>query len=151
MIHQIQLLTDVGEVKKIYDFIKQFPLDYPNYFQWLEKCKRELEFDYKHSFYATNSDGQVIGSIIFQPHKQDRQILELKNLRVDSQYEQQGIGSLLESLIEIYAREQCFKRIQVDAHSENFVVDFMQKRGYKIEAQESLYTAEKEIILCKDI
>lgn len=151
MIHKIQLLTNSEEIQGVYDFIKQFPLDYPDYFQWIEKCRSELQLGYKHSFYATNSGGQVIGSIIFQPHKQDKQILELKNLRVGLQFEQQGIGSLLEALTELYAKEQGYKRIQGDAHPENSVIDFMKKRGYRIEAQESLYTAKKEAILVKDI
>ena len=78
-------------------------------------------------------------------------MLELKNLRVGSQFEQQGIGSLLESMTEFYARESGYKRIQGDAHQENSVVDFMKKRGYRIEARETIYTAEKEIILVKDL
>ncbi|MCK4386570.1 MAG: GNAT family N-acetyltransferase [Candidatus Pacebacteria bacterium] len=151
MIHKIQLLTNFEEIQKLYKFIQRFPLDYPDYFQWLEKCKRELKLGYKKAFYATNSNEEIIGSIIFQPHKQENKILELKNLRVTSSYEQQGLGSLLEFLTELYAAENGFKRIRGDAHPENPVITFMQKRGYRIEAQESLYTAKKEIILYKDI
>jgi len=50
MIHKIQLLTDPEEVQRLYEFIRRFPLDYPDYFQWLEKCKRELELGYKKYF-----------------------------------------------------------------------------------------------------
>lgn len=151
MIHRIQLLTEPEEISRLYEFLKQFPLDYPDYSRWLEKCKRELELGYKKAFYATNSNGRIIGSIIFQPHKQERQILELKNLRVDPSYEQKGAGSLLESLASLYADENGFKRIQCDAHADNPVVLFMQKKGYVIEAKESLYTAKKESILVKDL
>jgi len=151
MIHKIQLITTPKEAQKIYEFIVQFPLDYSDYSQWLEKCKRELELGYKKAFYSTNFDGQIVGSIIFQPHKQENTIIELKNLRVDPSYEQQGIGSILESLVELYAKEKNFKRIQGDAHPENPVIVFMKKRGYRIEARENLYTVKKEIILCKDI
>lgn len=151
MIHKIQLLTTQEEAQKLYEFIIQFPLSYPDYFQWLEKCKRELEIGYKRAFYSTNSNGQIIGSIIFQPDKKDGKILELKNLRVDPSCEQQGIGSVLEILAELYAKEKGFKRIQGDAHQENPVIKFMRKRGYRIEARESLYSAEKEVVLYKDI
>jgi len=54
-------------------------------------------------------------------------------------------------LTELYAREQGCRRIQGDAHPENSVVDFMRKKGYRIEAHETLYTAEREMILIKDI
>lgn len=148
----IELLnTNSEEVNRIYDFVRQFPLDYPDYFVWLEKCKRELELGYKKAIYSTNFDGRIIGSAIFQPHKQEKGVLELKNLRVDSSCEQQGIGSLLISSMELYAQEKRFKRILVDTHQGNLGIEFLQKRGYNIEAQESLYTAQKEVILCKDI
>jgi GNAT superfamily N-acetyltransferase len=151
MIEQIKLLSDPKEIQKVYAFVKQFPLDYPDYFQWLEKCRRELELGYKHAFYVINSKGLIIGSIIFQQHKRDGKILEIKNLRVDPQFEQQGLWSLLEAMTELYARDQGYRRIQGDAHPENLVVDFMQKRGYKVESQATLYTAKKEIVLVKDL
>ena len=66
---QVQILTGEGNIERLYNFIRQFPLDYPDYFEWLQKCKRELELGYKKAFYVTNSNGEIIGSIIFQPHK----------------------------------------------------------------------------------
>ncbi len=148
----IELLnTNPEEVKRICDFIRQFPLDYPDYFVWMEKCKRELELGYKKAIYSVGFDGRIIGSAIFQQHKQESKVLELKNLRVDPSCEQHGIGTLLTSSMELYAQEKRFKRILVDTHQGNSAIEFLQKRGYNIEAQESLYSAEKEVILCKDL
>lgn len=151
MSHKIHLLTDIADITKLYNFIRQFPLDYPDYFQWVKKCKRELELDYKQAFYATDLNGEIIGSIIFQPHKKDKYTLEIKNFRVDSKDRQKGIGTLLEAAVNYYAKEKGLKRIQGDSDPENNVVNFLQKIGYKIEAHEALYTAKKEIILVRDI
>lgn len=151
MIQKIQLLTSPEEVNLVYEFVKKFPLNYPDYFLWLKKCRRELELGYKKAFFATDSYSKIMGSAIFQPHKQDCSVLELKNLRVCSEFEKKGIGSLLLHIVELFAEESSFKRIQGDVHPENQTIPFILKRGYHIEARETLYTAEKEIILCKNI
>jgi len=150
MIQKIQLLTSPEEVNLVYEFVKKFPLDYPDYFLWLEKCRRELELGYKKAFFATDSC-EIMGSVIFQPHKQDCSVLEIKNLRVCSEFEKKGLGSLLLQLVELFAEENSFKRIQSDIHPENPAISLALKRGYDIKAEENLYTAKKEIILCKDL
>ena len=78
MIISPTLLTDPEEITRVYGFVKQFPLDYPNYSLWLEKCRRELELMYKKAFYTSDNSENIIGSVIFQRHKQERSILEIK-------------------------------------------------------------------------
>ncbi|MFA5382349.1 MAG: GNAT family N-acetyltransferase, partial [Candidatus Micrarchaeia archaeon] len=121
------ILSDPELIQTLYTFIKRFPLDYPDYELWLEKCKRELELGYKQGAYITNSEGVILGSLIFQKHKQDSSILELKNLRVHPVFEGNKIGTKLIQTVEEFAKEQGFKRIQGDAHSSNPVIDFMIK------------------------
>lgn len=146
-----QILTDPNLINSIYTFIQRFPLDYPDYTLWLLKCKRELELNYKHTVYITNSEGIIIGTLIFQKHKQEPQILELKNLRVHPLFENKKIGKKLIRTVEQFAIENGFKRIQGDAHSDNPVIQFMIKMGYQIECEETLYNTKKESILYKDI
>jgi ribosomal protein S18 acetylase RimI-like enzyme len=151
MVYKVNFVSSPKEVQSLYEFVQKFPLDYPNYFVWLEKCKIELEIGYKKAYYAINSDNKIVGSIIFQKHKQKNHVIEIKNLRVDPLYEKQGIGSLLESKVSLFAKENGFIKIECDAHPESSVVNFFLRKGYKIEAQVSLYTEEKEIIMSKDI
>ena len=136
MIRKIQLLTNHGEIQKLYEFIRQFPLDYPNYFIWLEKCKDE-----------------IIGDIIFQHLRGNQTVLEIKNFRVAEHHQHLGIGSALETMLYPYAKSNGFKKIQVDTHPTNFeMVQFLIKRGYSIESQEVLYTQNKlEVILSKNL
>ena len=148
---KIKVVNNPEEIKRLYQFIRGFSLDYPDYFQWVEKCRRELELGYKKAVYAIGDDGQVYGSVVFQPHKQEHNILELKNFRVNSEHKGWGIGSMLALKAEQYAKETGFMRIQGDAHPENPIIEFLKKRGYAIEAEESLYVAQKELILCKDL
>ena len=151
MLYTTNLLTHPDEAKKIYAFIKQFPLDYPDYEVWLKKCLRELELGYKKAFYTKNDRGNIVASIIFQQHKQEPQILEIKNIRVNPIFSRQGIGSTLEVMCLGFAKEQGFKFIQVDAHPNHPVIYFLQKRGYIIAGHEPLYSKNTEIILSKEI
>lgn len=98
MIDQLELLTDSEKVQTLYNFIKQYPLDYPNYVVWLDKCKQQLETGDKKAFYATNKDS-IIGSVIFQRHKEESSVLEVKNFRVSEKYSKKGVGSALEVLL----------------------------------------------------
>lgn len=147
------LIKDSGEIKRVYEFVKQFPLDYPRYDEWLKKCKRELELGYKTGFYITNNQGCIIGSVIFQPHKKDKSILEIKNLRVFPQYQRRGVGSKLLTETEKYARKKGFLKMQVDTHSDNQqLVKFLVRKGFNIETREHLYTSKSlEIILQKEV
>lgn len=146
-----KLLSDSDEIGRVHNFLKDFPLDYPNYFDWLEKCRRELEIGYKKAICAMDSTGQIVGSLVFQPHKADRLALELKNLRVAPSFINRKVGTKMVTAAEIYARQNGFRKIQGDAHLDNPVLGFMLKRGYRIEAKESLYTEKLEAIIGKVI
>jgi len=146
-----KLLSDSDEIDRVHNFLKDFPLDYPNYFDWLEKCRRELEIGYKKAVCAVDSTGRIVGSIVFQPHKEDRLVLELKNMRVAPSCANRKIGTRIINAAEVYARRQGFRKVQGDAHLDNPVLEFMLKRGYRIEAKESLYTEKLEAIIGKTI
>lgn len=152
MIEQIKLLSNIEEVQRLYDFVKQYPLDYPNYDVWLKKCKKQLEIGEKKAFYATNKD-LIIGSIIFQKDKKEDLVLEVKNFRVADKHKGKGIGSALELILNSYGKSAGFKRIRIDTHHDNFdMIQFLTKKGFVFECEENLYVANKpEIIMFKDL
>lgn len=152
MINKIQLLTNPKEVQRLYFFIKQFPFDYPGYFVWLEKCKRQLELGEKKAFYATRGK-EIIGNIIFQSLKKDSAVLEVKNFRVAETKRHFGVGSALESMLYSFAKSNGFRKIQVDTHQDNIeMIQFLTKRGYVAECQEFLYAPGKpEVVLSKKL
>jgi ribosomal protein S18 acetylase RimI-like enzyme len=146
-----ELITDPDEIKELYEFIKQKPLDYPDYLIWVEKCYRELQMGYKKGF-VCRQDGKIIADFVIQPHKQHSQCLEIKNAQVADGFEGRGIFTAMYSEIEKYAMENKFKRIVCDAHASNkAVINRFLKLGFKIEAQEDLYKNGLEILLAKDI
>ncbi len=146
----IELASSPKEIMEISKYIKSFDLDYPNYNKWVEKCKKELESNYKKAFYY-KKDLDIGGVIIFQPHKKEKSILEMKNFRISSVNEKKGIGSLLYNILEQYAKKQNFKIIQEDTHN-NKMVNFLLKEGFKIIKKETLYSPSQiETILQKNL
>ncbi|MCK4647410.1 GNAT family N-acetyltransferase [Candidatus Pacearchaeota archaeon] len=146
----IKLASSSEEIMQIYQYIKSFNLNYPDYDEWAKKCKRELEFDYKKAYYA-KKDSEILGVNIFQPHKKEKNILEIKNFRVSLANKKVGIGLSLYNPLEQYAKKQNFKIIQVDTHT-NEMVDFLLKRGFKIIEKEALYSSSQiETILQKNL
>ena len=144
-------MSGAEEADGLYDFLKGFPLDYPNYNLWLERCRSELESGYKKAYYASDMNSRLIGSIVFQPHKQDPVVLEIKNLRVATEFIRHGVGSVLELLAEHYAKGLNFRNIQLDTHEGNDeVIRFFTHKGFQMERKEHIYTqSSQEIVLCK--
>jgi len=147
---EAKLIESEDEIKKVCDYLMSLNLDYPDYNQWVEKCKRELISGYKKGFYMGNQ--QISGVVIFQPHKEQKDILEIKNFSVSPKFEKKGLGSVLFDSLEDYFREALFKRMIVDAHAENYkIINFFKHRGFKIIKKDSLYSASQiEIVLQKE-
>ncbi len=147
---QVKLASSSEEIVEIYKYIKPFNLDYPDYDEWVEKCKKELESDYKKAYYVKKGS-DISGVIIFQPYKKGGDMLEIKNFRVSLADKKEGIGSLLYNSLELYAKKQNFKIIQVDTHSDG-MVEFLLKKGFNIIKKETLYSpSQMETILQKNI
>lgn len=148
--NKIKLVTDPNEINELYQFIKQYPLNYPNYSEWLKKCKRELELGYKKAF-VYKLKGKIIADLIFQPHKQDSSLLELKNIRVIEEHRKKKVFSKLLKEAISYARQNRFKKIVVDAHADSEVIKPLQKLGFSVESYENLYDSKLETVLGLDL
>ncbi len=143
MVKLIGLISDRDEVQRIYNFIKAHPLDYPNYADWTEKCRRQLELEEKGAIYETY-DTKVIGCIVYQQHREDRHCIEIKNFRVDPNYRKKGVGTRLEFRICSIARASHLHKVYVDVSPINHdMVTFLLKKGYILEAKEPLYICNR--------
>ncbi|MBI4448287.1 GNAT family N-acetyltransferase [Candidatus Woesearchaeota archaeon] len=152
MAKEVKLVTDPDEIKSLYEFIKKFPYDYPDYLMWVEKCYRELQLGYKKAF-VCKADEVIVANLVFQKHKDDSSSLELKNGRVDGGYQRKKIFSSLYNAAEAYAKENGYSRIVCDTHKDNKpVIATLKKLGFEEEAQESLYQNDKlEAVLSKKL
>jgi len=151
MLYRVGLIKNSDEIRRLYDFIKRFPLDYPGYESWLEKCFRELNEGYKKAF-VCGVDSTIIGEIIFQPHKEIPDVLEIKNIRVEPEYQGRKVFSRLLDKTEEYAVRNKFRKIICDTHSNNDeMINVLRKNGFVAEREECLYDDRLETILIKPI
>lgn len=149
--HEITLITDAEEIKRLYDFIRAQPFDYPGYLEWVEKCRRELELGSKRALVA-RSQGVIVANLIFQAHKQEPHVIEIKNVRVDPHYQRRGLFTQLERQLEVRVTQEGYRRIIGDTHATNIpFIAASQKLGFRKVAEESLYNAVLETILVKDL
>lgn len=151
-ISTIKLITDPAEIQQLYDFIRRFPLDYPNYDGWVQQCYEELCLGTKKAL-VCKLEGVIIGNLIFQKHKREPRVLELKNGRVEPQYRRRRIMSRFLKNIEEFARNNGdYNRIIADTHTGNLpVIKTLERAGFRIEAEENLYNQKQEVILIKDL
>jgi len=152
MIQKVHLVKDEEEINRLYEFIKKLPLDYPGYLDWAEKCFRELQLGYKKAF-VYKPNGHIVANLIFQKHKKDPKIIELKNGRVEKHYQRKKLFTLLYKAVEEYARKNNFLKIVGDTHKDNIpVLKTLKELGFNIEAEQPLYERGKlEIILSKEL
>jgi len=154
MIYKIEFAAYIEEIRQIYEFIKKFPEDYPSYFDWVEQCFEELDSGYKKAFFCESEyNGNIIGNLIFQKHKQDPTILEMKNGRIEPKYRRKKIFTDMYYELERYARDEGFKRIIGDCHESNIsVIKTLESLGFTPDSIETIYDSKtKEIIFKKDL
>lgn len=115
-------------------------IHYPDYFDWLQKVHAELKGGGKRAMIALDH-GQVCGVVIYQEHKTQKGVLELKNLTVRPDLKGRYIASFLLRNAEIEGGEE-FKSGSVvcDAKVSNTPIRFfLLKHGYQILGQIDLY------------
>ncbi len=147
-----KLVGSEEDIKRVTSYLRSLNLDYPDYQKWVDRCESELRSGYKKGYYV-EKDLQIAGVVIFQPHKQDESVLEIKNFNVSSKYSELGIGSLLfDSLEDYFEKVPSFRKMQVDTHEDNSkIIDFFKKRGFNIIKKEPLYEDSRiETILQKE-
>ena len=146
------MVKDPEEIRQLYDFIKKFPEDYPSYFDWVDQCFDELRKGHKQAFVYRDKNNIIIANLIFQQHKKDPKILELKNGRVDPKYRRKKIFSVVYRAVEGYAREKGYERIIGDCRTNNIpVIETMQNLGFSIDSTETLYENKEDVMLVKDL
>jgi ribosomal protein S18 acetylase RimI-like enzyme len=137
----------IKEIRMTVDFLARQPLDYPKYQEWVGRAEAELFQGHKRALLAF-LDGHLVADLVWQPHKQVSQLLEIKNLRVHPRVRQRDFGRFLLRQVETLPG---FAGIICDVReNETGIRDFMVRCGYTIAAKLPLYESTKaDLILTK--
>lgn len=130
-------------------------LDYPTHTEWLEKTEAEIKEGKKRAMIAYMVS--AIGTVIYQRHKDDPLILEVKNISVAPDARGRHIASFLLRNSEIEAARHDFpdiNKVIVDTKVSNTeMINFLLSQGYTVDKIVDLYGlgTGMDVILAKSI
>ena len=126
-------------------------LGYPGYEDWVQRSEHEVEKGYKTPILAF-SDGQLVGDVIYQPHKQLPRLREIKNIRVHPELRGRAFAHFMLRQAEVEARDQ-YDALIADARSDQKeVIALLLHEGYLPLGQRALYdTNAVDVIMIKTL
>lgn len=140
-------LKSKSQLRDLVDFLILQNLGYPDYENWVQKSESELDSGYKKAILAF-SDGELVGNLVYQPHKSLQGLLEIKNLRVDGRYRMRDFGRFMLKQVEV--ENSNFLGVIGDVRPEmRETIRFMEECGYKRVAAVDLYDGKKDIVVVK--
>lgn len=92
--------------------------DYPDFVDWLHKAHGELRSGAKRAVVALERQ-EVLGSVIYQPHRALRGVLELKNISVRPDARGRLLASFLLRQAELAGQAMGLTTVLVDAKARN--------------------------------
>ena len=142
---QFRTLDSVSDIGRVIDFLAKQPLGYPNYQDWVQRTEAELQSGYKQAILAL-SDNQLVGDLVYQPHKQLPRVREIKNLRVHSELRRRDFAHFMLRQAEEHGKDE-FDAVMIDSRTDNpSMINFLTFCGYVQIAETNLYDS-----LCSDV
>lgn len=131
-------LEDTSQLRQLVAFMAAQDLRYPRYDEWVQRAETELDEGTKRAIIAT--DGKIIGNAVWQTHKVNASLLELKNLRIDSRLRGRGFARFMLRQVTIAGRKQGYAGIMCDLREDHpGVTGLLQQEGYIRLIERSLY------------
>lgn len=115
-------------------------VDYPDFDTWLVKVHRQLKSESKRAILALRQ-GQLVGVVLYQPHTELRDVLEIKNISILPDARGRYVASFLLRNAEIEGQKDFGSSMAVvDAKARNSVLRaFLARGGYHPLCQRDLY------------
>lgn len=115
-------------------------VDYPDFDEWAEKVHAQLRSESKRAVVAV-SGGCVVGAAVYQPHRSEAGVLEIKNLTVRPDARGRHVASFLLRNAEVEGlRDFGSRSVVVDAKARNFAIGaFLLRNGYAALGARDLY------------
>lgn len=125
------------QLRMLKEFMLSQPQYYPNYGDWLDrKCLPRIKNKEYKSIIAI-SKRLVVGDAVYRELAENR--IEIKNFRMDPEYQNRGLGHFLMSQIRF---ENPGKILTLDVTVDNFRgVEFFIRNSFNIKEKKQLYVA----------
>ena len=126
-------------------------LGYPHYDDWLQHSEPELQEGYKGAILGFYNS-QLIGDLVFQPHKQLPQTIEIKNLRIHPMLRRRDCAHFMLKQLEVEYQQKIGLIITDTRASQTAVLALLNSSGYKELARAPIYDSnEEDVVLVKPI
>lgn len=115
--------------------------DYPDFDAWLSRVHRQLKTESKRAVLAL-SLGQLVGVVLYQPHRDLKSVLEIKNISIRPDARGRHVASFLLRNAEIEGKRDfgCSLAV-VDAKARNSAIGaFLAHGGYSSLSCRDLYS-----------
>lgn len=141
-------IDSTSDIYTLIDFMKQQPLNYPNYDSWLQRSEHEFHMAYKQAILAF-SDKKLVGDLVYQPDKSLPKILEIKNLRIHPKLRKRDFGHfMLRQVEEIAKIAKKYNAIRIDTRtSQTNLIQLLKFTDYKELARAPLYDSNEEDVI----
>lgn len=138
-------LQDRKDLKDLINFLILQDLGYPNYDDWVQRTEYELDKGYK-SVILAFSGRELVGDLIYQPHKEISCFLEIKNLRIHPELRERKFAEFMLKQSEAENKGK-YDAIICDAPYNNPVIGLMKSQGYQILNTIPLYDKNREDVV----
>jgi len=135
-------LGDRKDLQELIDFIILQDLGYSNYNNWVQRTEHELDKGYK-SVILAFSGRELVGDLIYQPHKEVACFLELKNLRIHPELRERKFAEFMLKQPEVENKGK-YDAIICDIPAfRPKIVKFMESQGYEVFRTLPLYNKNR--------
>lgn len=141
------------DIFKLIDFMRKQDLNYPNYQDWVSKSELEVKMGWKTGIIAI-SNGYVIGNVIWQPHKEIKEVREIKNLRIHPEFRERYFARFLMKQAEVENKDYSILMLDLreDHPDKNPLVYMLTSTDYKKNQVTNLYEPDiKDIVMIKKV
>lgn len=114
--------------------------DYPDFEEWLQRAHAQLKSEEKRAVLAL-SGGDIVGAVIYQRHRRDAGVLEIKNVSVRPDARGRHVASFLlrNAEVEGAADFSCLSAT-ADTKAGNFAMrSYLVRNGYSLSGGLDLY------------
>lgn len=114
--------------------------EYPDFEAWLERAHAQLKSEEKRALLAI-ARGEIVGAVIYQRHRRDPGLLEIKNVSVRPDARGRHVASFLlrNAEVEGVADFGCSRAVADTKASNLSVRSYLVRNGYSLAAREDLY------------
>ena len=122
-------IDSTSDISLLIEFMAKQALGYPNYEGWLQRSEPELQGGYKGAILGFHNS-HLIGDLVYQPHKQLPQTIEIKNLRIHPKLRRRDCAHFMLRQLEVEFQQKYGLIKNNDGLKDNSKIKNLKSKGF---------------------